>query len=92
METFVSPLLQPAGLVVGFLAALFLGIAQQSASGDAAIGTVEQKSGRRIEYSFVILRYPRLWSSGIYLLIVGFGASIGGIHPGKDAVMPPPMR
>jgi hypothetical protein len=28
METFVSPLLQPAGLVVGFLAALFLGISQ----------------------------------------------------------------
>jgi hypothetical protein len=92
METFVSPLLQPAGLVAGFLAALFLGISQQSASGEAAIGTVEQKSGRRIEYSFVILRYPRLWSSGIYLLIAGFGASIGGIHPGKDAVAAPPMR
>jgi hypothetical protein len=43
METFVSPLLQPAGLVVGFLAALFLGISQQSASG-AALGTVEQKA------------------------------------------------
>jgi len=28
METFVSPLLQPAGLVVGFLAALFLGISK----------------------------------------------------------------
>jgi len=78
METFVSPLLQPAGLVVGFLAALFLGISQQSVSGDAAIGTVDQKSGRRIEYSFVILRYPRLWSSGIYLLIVGFGLQLAG--------------
>jgi hypothetical protein len=78
METFVSSLLQPAGLVVGFLAALLLGISQQSASGDAAIGTVEQRSGRRIEHSFVILRYPRLWSSGIYLLIVGFALQFAG--------------
>jgi hypothetical protein len=78
METIVSSLLQPAGLAVGFLAALFLAISQQSASGGAAIGTVEQTSGRRMEYSFVILRFPRLWSSGIYLLIVGFALQFAG--------------
>jgi hypothetical protein len=32
----------------------------------------------RASWTFVILRYPRLWSSGIYLLVVGFALHFAG--------------
>jgi hypothetical protein len=32
----------------------------------------------RANWTFVILRYPRLWSSGIYLLVVGFALHFAG--------------
>jgi hypothetical protein len=50
METLVSPLLQPAGLVVGFLAALFLGISQQKRLGGCCDwnGRTEKRKAHRI--------------------------------------------
>jgi hypothetical protein len=76
MAASLSAVLQPAGLFVGFLAAVFLAISQY-ASETAADGASD-RSGRSVENSLVALRYPRLWSSGIVLLFVGFALQLAG--------------
>jgi hypothetical protein len=76
MAASLSAVLQPAGLFVGFLAAVFLAISQY-ASETAADGTFD-RSRSPVEHSLVALRYPRLWSSGIVLLFVGFALQLAG--------------
>lgn len=58
--------LQIAGLVVGFLGALFLTISQRP--GDIFSGG---PGGREVAY--VVLKYPWLWTGGLWLLCGGFG-------------------
>jgi len=74
-----DPWLQLVGLVVSFIGALFLGVAQQGAGEDAVIGTVDTRSGRPRQSSFVILHHPRLWWWGIVLLILGFALQAVGV-------------
>lgn len=73
----IAPWLQLGGLAVSFLAALFLAISQRGTS-HAVQATVDKTSGRQRESSFVILRFPRLWSAGIVLLTIGFALQITG--------------
>ena len=43
------------------------------------IGTVDTRSGRPRQSSFVILHHPRLWWWGIVLLILGFALQAVGV-------------
>ena len=87
METFVSPLLQPAGLVVGFLAALFLGISQQKRLGGGCDwnGRTEKRKAHRIFVCHLAISTSLvIWHLLAHRRV---RASICGIHLGKDALM-----
>jgi hypothetical protein len=64
--------LQLLGLLLGFLGALFVTIAQQPGG-----GVFEGRPGGEVAY--LALEYPRLWKVGLWLLCAGFvfqGASL----------------
>jgi hypothetical protein len=66
-------LMQVVGVTGGFNGALFLVVSQQA--GAPMLGHL--KDGR-IE-SWVVLRYPRLWLTGLILLTVGFVVQLVGL-------------
>jgi hypothetical protein len=78
--TWLASWLQLGGLVAGFVAALFLAIAQGGVSGDDTV--MERDAERPGEppryYRFVFLRHPCLWRAGLVLLVVGFALQLLG--------------
>jgi hypothetical protein len=72
--------LQLAGLLVGFVGALLVTVSQRSGK-NAFEG---RAAGEEVAY--VVLEYPRLWTSGLWLLSAGFVLQLISLNltrPGK---------
>jgi hypothetical protein len=70
--TWLAPWLQLEDFVASFVAALFLSIAQQVPRGGGVAEGRRDARGRELLLDYIVLRYARLWRSGLLLLIGGF--------------------
>jgi hypothetical protein len=62
--TAAAHCLQLAGLIVGFAGALLLTISQRP-------GEIYQGTSKG-EVAYIVLAHPRLWKTGLWLLVAGF--------------------
>ena len=64
--------LQIAGLVVGFAGALLLALAQREGDIEQVFGRTIQEAAMARGRRYIVLAYPCAWTTGLWLLTIGF--------------------